>query len=109
MRSRNCEIVISLFLLLANLCFAIDHCFGRNSFRTSYQHAQMKLYTIETFRGGSYTESQEWLKSKKAVTNPQNKDEQLFKWAVIEALHREYIKHHPERISLLRPHEKQYS
>ena len=69
----------------------------------------MKLSTIETFRGSSYTELREWLKSKKAVTNPQNKDEQRFKWAVIEALHREYIKHHPERISLLRPYEKLYS
>ena len=51
----------------------------------------------------------EWLKSKKAVINPQNKDEECFKWAVIEALHHEEIKHHPERISLLRPYENQYN
>ena len=41
------------------------------------------------------------------MINPQNKDEECFKWAVIEALHHEDIKHHPERISLLRSYEKQ--
>ena len=46
---------------------------------------------------------------KKAVINPQNKDEEGFKWAVIEALHHEEIKHHPERISLLMSYEKQYN
>ena len=59
--------------------------------------------------GSSYIELPEWLKSKKAVINLQNKDEGCFKWAVIEALHHEEIKHHPERISLLRPYENQYS
>ena len=43
------------------------------------------------------------------MINPQNKDEECFKWAVIEALHHEDIKHHPERISLLRPYENQYN
>ena len=51
----------------------------------------------------------EWIKSKNAVINTQNKDEECFKWAVIEALHHEEIKHHPERISLLRPYENQYN
>ena len=48
-------------------------------------------------------------KSKKAVINSQNKDEKRLKWAVIAALHHEEIKHHPERISLLEPYEKQYN
>ena len=60
-------------------------------------------------RGSSYTGFSEWLKTKKAVINPQNKDEECFIWAVIEALHHEDIKHHPERISLLRPCQKQYN
>ena len=49
------------------------------------------------------------MKSKKAVINPQKKEEECFKWAVIEALHHEEIKHHPERITLLRPYENQYN
>ena len=45
-------------------------------------------------------------KSKKSVINPQSKDEECFKWAIISALHHKDIKHHPERISLLRPYEQ---
>ena len=60
-------------------------------------------------RGSSYIELPGWIKNKKAVINPQNKDEECFKWAVIGALHHEDIKDHPERISLLRPYEKQYN
>ena len=60
-------------------------------------------------RGSSYTELPKCLKSKKAMINPQSKDEERFKWAVIEALHHQKIKHHPDRISLLRPYENQYT
>ena len=43
------------------------------------------------------------------MINPQNKDDECFKWAVIGALHHEEIKNNPKRISLLRPYEKQYN
>ena len=69
-------------------------------------HLYMNFHKLALTRGGSYIEFPEWLKSKKAVINLQNKDEECFKWAVIEALHHENIKHHPERISLLRRYEK---
>ena len=60
-------------------------------------------------RGSAYIELPKWIKSKKVVINPQNKDEECFKWAVIAALHHEEIKHHPERISLLKSYENQYN
>ena len=69
----------------------------------------INVHRLVLTRVSSYTELPEWLKSKKAVINPQNKDEECFKWTVIEALHHEEIKHHPERISLLRPYENQYN
>ena len=73
-------------------------------------HLYINVHRLVLTRGSSYIELPEWLKSKKAVINPQNKDdEESFKWAVIGALHCEEIKHHPERISLLRPHENQYN
>ena len=72
-------------------------------------HLFINFHRLVLTRGSSYTELPEWIKSKKAVINPQNKDEECFKWAVIEALHHEDIKHHPERISLLRPYENQYN
>ena len=62
-------------------------------------HLYINFHRLVLTRGSSYIELPEWLKSKKAVINPQNKDEECFKWTVIEALHHEEIKHHPERIS----------
>ena len=47
------------------------------------------------------------VKTKKAVINPQNKDEECFKWAVIAALHYQEIKKDHQRISRLRPYENQ--
>ena len=43
------------------------------------------------------------------MVDPQNKDEDCFKWVVNEALHHEETEHHPERINLLRPYENQYN
>ena len=43
------------------------------------------------------------------MINPQNKDKECFKWAVIEALHHEEIKKDHQRISRLRPYENQYN
>ena len=68
-------------------------------------HLYINFHRLVLTRGSSYNELPKWLKSKKAVINQQNKDEECFKWAVIEALHHEEIKHHPERISLLRSYE----
>ena len=72
-------------------------------------HLHINFHRLVFTRGSSYNALPEWLKSKKVVINPQNKDEECFKWAVIEALHHKDIKHHPERISLLRPYENQYN
>ena len=72
-------------------------------------HLYINFHRLVLTRGGSYIELSEWIKSKKAVINRQNKDEECFKWAVIAALHHEDIKHHSERIGLLRSYEKQYN
>ena len=58
--------------------------------------------------GSSYNESPKWIKSKKAVINSQNKDEEYCKWAVIAALHHEKITKNNSsgRINLLRFYEK---
>ena len=58
-------------------------------------HLYINFHRLALTRGGSYIELPKWIKSKKAVINPQNKDEECFKWAVIAALHHEEIKHNP--------------
>ena len=72
-------------------------------------HLYINFHRLVLTQGSSFTEFPKWLKNKKSVINLQNKDEECFKWAVIEALHHEETKHHPERISLLRPYENQYN
>ena len=72
-------------------------------------HLYINFHGLALTRGSSYTELLEWIKNKKAVINPQNKDEECFRCAVIAALHYEELKHNPERISLLRPYENQHN
>ena len=72
-------------------------------------HLYINFHRLVLTRVSSYNVLPEWIKSKKAVINPQNKDEECFKWAIIEALHHEEIKHLPEEISLLRSYENQYN
>ena len=43
------------------------------------------------------------------MINPQNKDEECFKWAVIGALHHKEIKKDHQHMSMLRRYEKQYN
>ena len=72
-------------------------------------HLYINFHKLALTRSSSYTELPKWIKSKKAVISPLNKDEERFKWAVIEALHHEEIKHHPKRINLLRTYKNQYN
>ena len=61
-------------------------------------------------RGGSYTESPIWLKSKKCNINPKNKnDSNCFQYALTVALNYEKINNHPEKLSKIRPFIDQYN
>ena len=48
---KTAKLRISLFLLLANLCFPGAHCFGRNSLPTSCQHTKFKLSSSLQYLG----------------------------------------------------------
>ena len=54
-----------------------------------------KLHKISLNRGGSYINSPEWLKNKKAAINPKNSDDKYFQYAVAVALNYEHIKKDP--------------
>ena len=54
---------------------------------------------ISLNRGGSFIDSPEWIKNKKATINPKNDDNKCFKRAFTVALNYEKIKDHPERMS----------
>ena len=69
-----------------------------------------KIMHLEiTFHRLVLIQVRKWSKSKNAAINPQKKDEQCFKWAVIAALHHEEIKKDNQRIPRLRPYESLYN
>ena len=45
----------------------------------------VNCHRLNLTRGGSYIPLPDWLAKKKAIINPQNGDEECFKWAVIAA------------------------
>ena len=67
-----------------------------------------KSHTISLRRCGSYIDSPEWIKSKKATTNKQNNDKNCFKYVVIVALNHENIGKNPQKKSKIRPFIHQY-
>ena len=54
------------------------------------------FHWLNLTRGSSYLPLPDWLARKEAIINPQNNDEECFKWAVIAALRWTDIKSHPE-------------
>ena len=70
-------------------------------------HLYIDFHRLALTRGSSYIELLKWLKSDKVVIDPQNKDEECFKWAIIAALHQEEINKDHQRISKLKPYENQ--
>ena len=56
------------------------------------------LNKISLSRGGSYINSPEWLKNKKATINPKNSDDKCFQYALTVALNYEQIKKDPQGI-----------
>ena len=72
-------------------------------------HLHINFHKLALTRVSSYIELPKWIKSKKAVINPQNKDEECFKWATIAEIHHEEIKKDHQRKSRLRPYENQYN
>ena len=72
-------------------------------------HLYINFHRLALTRGSSYTELPKWLKSKKAVVNPRNKDEEYFKLGVIAALHHEEIERDHQRTSKLKPYKNQYN
>ena len=51
----------------------------------------------------------QFIEAKRTIINPQNQDNECFKWAVLAALHNPEIKCNPERISKLRKFESMYN
>ena len=62
----------------------------------------VNFHRLNLTRGRSYLPLPDWIVRKKVIINPQNEDEECFKWSVIAALKWADIKCNPERISNLK-------
>ena len=70
-----------------------------------------KLHKVSRNRDGSYIDSPEWLKNKKATINPKNNDDKFFQYALTVALNSSCIKikSNRERISNIKTFIGQYN
>ena len=64
----------------------------------SFDALYYDLNKISLSRRGSYIDSPEWLKNKKATINPKINDDKCFQYALTVALNYQNIKNNPERI-----------
>ena len=68
----------------------------------------INFHRLNLTRGGMHLLLPKFIEAKRAIINPQNQDNECFKWAVLAALHNPEIKCNPERISKLRKFESMY-
>ena len=68
-----------------------------------------KLHKISLNRGGSYKDSTEWLKNKKATINPKNNDDNYFQCPLTVALNYQTAKKDSPKISKIKPFIDQYN
>ena len=76
-----------------------------SEFAFDYVHLlHYKCHKINPNRGGSYIDSHDWIKHKKATINPINKkDNKCFQYAVTVMLNYEEIGKHSEKITKIKP------
>ena len=69
-----------------------------------------KCHEINPNRGGSYIDSPDWIKNKKAAINPINKkDNECFQYLLTVALNHEEIKKDQQRIIKIKPFTNKYN
>ena len=99
------EVVKELFDSVKNRYHNNLESVEASNFVFDYVHLfYYKCHIINTSRGGSYIDSPDWTKSKKATLIPINKkDNKCFQFIVTVALNHEEIKKDPERIMKVNP------
>ena len=84
----------------------------RNGSNYSFECVDLALvhfHNIKLKRGSWYIRFPEWIKNKKATSNPKNlKDHNCFQYAIIAAPHHHDINNNPERVIKLKPYISNY-
>ena len=68
-----------------------------------------KCHKVDFKRDGSYIDSPDWIKNKKATINPKNEYDKCFQYAATVALNYEWIKYSLVRVSYIKPFINKYN
>ena len=68
-----------------------------------------KCHKVNFRHGGSYIDSPDWIKRKKATKNLKNKDHKCFQYVVTLAVNYGKNESHPERLSNIKPFAIKYN
>ena len=77
-----------------------------------FDYVQLVYYKCDKInpnRGGSYIDSPDWIKNKKATINPNNKKDKCFQYAVTFTLNYEQIKKALQQITKTKPFISKYN
>ena len=75
----------------------------------SVQLLHYKCHKIDFKSSGSYINSPDWIKKKKATINSKNTDDKFFQYAATVALSYEEIGSYPDRVSNIKPFVNKYN
>ena len=77
--------------------------------KNQWKEVNLFFIYIAIFRhSGSYIDSTDWIKKKKATIHSKNKDDKCFQYALTVALNYGEIESHPERVSNIKPFINRY-
>ena len=87
---------------------------GNDFIFDSVQLMYYKSHKVNFKRGGSYIDSPDWIKNKKAIINPKNEDDKCFQYIfntflTTVALNYEKTKYSPKRVSYIKPFINKYN
>ena len=97
--------------MIANMKFQIENPALLNS-RFVFDevlYLDINFHQLNLMRGSSYLPLPDFIAKRKAMINPQNGDEECFKWAIIRVDKWMDIDSHPERVSNLREFTDNYN
>ena len=66
------------------------------------------FHKVDLKRSGSYIETPDWIKKKKATINVENDDDKYFQYSVTVALNYDEIKDHHQRVKKVKPFVNKY-
>ena len=97
--------------MIANMKFQIENPALLNSrfVFNEVLYLDVNFHQLNLMRGSSYFQLPDFIAKRKAMINPQNGDEECFKWAIIAVDKWMDIDSHPERVSNLREFADSYN